>query len=51
MLLLIASEASEKGEKFKKRLRGLLFADLRAEIAAAGYGTRVPVFNQDTKQR
>jgi len=51
MLLLIDSEASEKGEKFKKRLRGLLFADLRAEIAAAGYGTRVPVFNQDTKQR
>jgi hypothetical protein len=51
MLLLIDREAGEKGEKFKTRLRGLLFANMRAEIEMAGRGTRFPEFEQTTKQR
>ena len=33
------------------RIRGLLIAKLRAEIAEAGAGTLVPEFKQSTKQR
>ena len=51
MLLLIDREAGEKGEKFKTRLRGLLFANMRTEIEMAGRGTRFPEFEQTTKQR
>jgi hypothetical protein len=35
----------------KTRIRGLLIAKLRAEIAEAGAGTEVPEFKQSTKQR
>jgi len=51
MLLLVDREAGKKGEKFKARLRGLLFANIRAEIEIAGCGTRIPEFKQTTKQR
>jgi len=33
------------------RIRGLLIATLRAEIAEAGSGTEVPAFKQSTRQR
>ena len=51
MLLLADYQAREKSEKFKTRLRGLLFAMIRAEIAASGFGTRIPEFKQTTRQR
>ncbi|HEV7397977.1 MAG TPA: hypothetical protein VGN86_15810 [Pyrinomonadaceae bacterium] len=35
----------------KTRIRGLLIAKLRTEIAEAGAGTEVPEFKQSTKQR
>jgi len=51
MLLLVDEEAKQRSAKLRTRLRGLLFATIRAEIAAAGSGTRVPEFRQSTKQR
>ncbi len=51
MLLLVDEGAREKSEKFKSRLRGLLFATISAEIAAAGAGARMPEFKTSTKQR
>jgi hypothetical protein len=51
-MLLLADEASgDKSEAFRTRLRGLLFAKIRMEIAAAGSGTRIPEFLQETRQR
>lgn len=44
MLLHAEQEAKGKSTRFKGRLRGLLLANIRAEIAAAGSGTRVPEF-------
>jgi hypothetical protein len=51
MLLLVDYQAREKSEKFKTRLRGLLFAMIRVEIAASGFGSQIPEFKQSTKQR
>ena len=51
MLLLVEQEAKAESTRFKGRLRGLLLAKIRAEIVAAGAGTRVPEFKQTTKQR
>jgi hypothetical protein len=51
MLLLIDEEAKQSSARVGTRLRGLLFATIRAEIAVAGSGTRVPEFRQNTKQR
>jgi hypothetical protein len=51
MLLLVDQEARTQSARFKGRLRGLLLAKIRAEIEAAGAGTRVPEFRQSTKQR
>lgn len=51
MLLLIEQEAKAGTPSLKGRLRGLLIAKIRAEISAAGAGTRVPEFKQSTKQR
>jgi len=51
MLLLVEQEAKAGTPSLKGRLRGLLIAQIRAEIAAAGAGTRVPEFKQSTKQR
>ena len=51
-MLLLADQASEQlGAKEKNRLRGLLFANIRSEVLAAGSGTRIPEFRQNTKQR
>ena len=51
MLLLADQEGKAESTRFRGRLRGLLLANIRAEITAAGPGTRVPEFNQSTKQR
>ena len=49
MLLLVDQEAKAKSTSFKNRVRGSLVAEIRAEIAAAGAGTRIPEFKQSTK--
>jgi len=51
MLLLAEQEARAESTRFRGRLRGLLLARIRAQISAAGPGTRVPEFRQSTKQR
>jgi hypothetical protein len=49
MLLLVDQEAKAKSASFKSRVRGSLVAEIRAEIAAAGAGTKIPEFKQSTK--
>ena len=49
MLLLIEHNLATSSAR--ARIRGLLIAKLRAEIAAAGPGTAIPEFKQSTKQR
>ena len=44
MLLLIDQEARGESAGFRSRLRGLLLAEIRAELEEAGPGTRVPEF-------
>ena len=44
MLLLIDQEARGESANFRSRLRGLLLAKIRADLAEAGPGTRVPEF-------
>ena len=44
MFLLIDQEARGESAKVRSRLRGLLLAKIRAELAEAGPGTRVPEF-------
>ena len=51
MLLLAEQEAKRESTRFRGRLLGLLLAKIRAEIFEAGPGTRVPEFNQSTRQR
>jgi hypothetical protein len=51
MLLLIDHLASQKAEAFRKRIKQLLLAAIRHEIAEAGAGESVPEFKQSTKQR
>lgn len=51
MRLLVDEKAAETGAKLKSRLSGLLFAKIRAEIAEAGAGARIPEFKQSTKMR
>ena len=51
MLLLVEQETRAASPRFKGRLRGLLLANIRAEIEEAGAGARVPEFKQNTKQR
>jgi hypothetical protein len=51
MLLLSEKAASGKSESLKSRIRGLLIAQVRAEIELAGAGVRVPEFRQSTRQR
>jgi hypothetical protein len=48
-MLLLADECSTS--KLRTRLRGLLFANIRSEILAAGSGTKIPEFRQSTRQR
>ena len=51
MLLLADRIAGERLMTLGARVRGLLIAKLKAEIAAAGAGTPVPEFKKTTKQR
>ncbi len=51
MLLLAYRNAAAKSPGLRSRLAGMLIADIRAEITAAGAGTAVPAFQQSTKQR
>lgn len=51
MLLLVDDEAKEKTQRFRTRLRGLLFATIRAEVAAAGFGPPIPEFKHTKKHR
>src|SRR3989441_12993625 len=51
MLLLADSMTSDRTPAFRTRLRKLLIAKVRAEIAAAGPGPRIPEFKQTTIQR
>ena len=49
MLLLVEQEARTKSAGFKNRVHGSLVAKIRADIAAAGAGTKIPEFKQSTK--
>ncbi len=51
MLLLVDHETKEKTQRFRTRLRGLLFATIRTEITAAGFGASIPEFKHSTKHR
>ena len=51
MLLPIDHHAAGGPEALGARIRGLLIAKLRTEIAAAGAGPSVPEFKQSTRQR
>jgi hypothetical protein len=51
MLLLVDQDAKAKSASFRNRVRGSLVASIRAEIAAAGAGTRIPEFRQSTKRQ
>lgn len=56
MLLLVDQEtkgqnAKQKPSGFRNRVRGSLVAQIRADIAAAGAGTRIPEFKQSTRRQ
>lgn len=51
MLLLVDQEGKAKSTSFKNRVRGSLVAEIRAEIAAAGAGTKIPEFKLTTRNR
>ena len=49
MLLLVEQEAGKTPPRIRSRLRGLLIARLRAEITAAGAGSKMPEFKLKKK--
>ena len=51
MFLLLEQETKANSSNSRGRLRGLLLAKIRSDIADAGAGTRIPEFKQTTKQR
>ena len=51
MLLLVDQEGKAKSASFRNRVRGSLVAEIRAEIAAAGAGTKIPEFKLTTRNR
>jgi hypothetical protein len=51
MLLLVEQETGKESPKFRSRVRGLLIANIREEITAAGSGTRIPEFRGIAKRR
>jgi hypothetical protein len=51
MLLLLDQLARGRAQSFKSRIRRLLLAQIRDEVAAAGAGAAVPEFRRSTKQR
>ena len=46
MLLLVEQEAGKEGPRVRSRLRGLIIAQVREEITAAGAGARMPEFKK-----
>jgi len=50
MLLLADSVAQDRSEAFATRVRSLLIGKVRDAISEAGAGTRIPEFNQSTRQ-
>jgi hypothetical protein len=46
MLLLVEQETAQEGPRVRSRLRGLVIAQLRTEITAAGAGTKMPEFKK-----
>jgi hypothetical protein len=46
MLLLVDQETGKSTPRLRSRVRGLLIAQARAEISAAGAGTRIPEFKK-----
>ncbi len=46
MLLLVDQETGKSTPRLRSRVRGLLIAQVRAEISAAGAGTRIPEFKK-----
>lgn len=46
MLLLVDQETGHESPKLRSRVRGLLIAQVREEISAAGAGTRMPEFKK-----
>lgn len=51
MLLLVDQEGKTKSASFRNRVRGSLVAEIRAEIVAAGAGTKIPEFKLTTRSR
>ena len=51
MLLLIDHLAAQKSEAFRSRIRQVLLATIRDEVAKAGAGASVPEFKNSTRQR
>jgi len=51
MLLLVDHLAAQKSEAFRSRIRQLLLATIRDEVAKAGAGASVPEFKHSTKQQ
>src|SRR5205807_10003378 len=51
MLLLADGMTTDRTSAFRTRVRKLLIAKVREEIAAAGPGPRIPEFQQTTRQR
>ncbi|HKR15520.1 MAG TPA: hypothetical protein VJT15_25860 [Pyrinomonadaceae bacterium] len=51
MLLLVDQETGKESPRLRSRVRGLLIAQVRAEILAAGAGTRIPEFKKIKAQR
>ena len=51
MFLLVEHRAAERSAAFRSRVRSLLASEVRNEITAAGAGTAIPQFNQNTRQR
>lgn len=51
MLLLAEHLAAGRARGFASRVRGAVVREVRNEIEQAGAGTRIPQFNQNTRQR
>ncbi|MBX7220696.1 MAG: hypothetical protein K1Y36_12175 [Blastocatellia bacterium] len=51
LLLIIEDRAGDRPGRTRIQLRNQLIAFMRAEIEKLGAGTKIPEFNQNTKQR
>jgi hypothetical protein len=51
MLLLVDQETGKESPRLRSRVRGLLIAQVRTEMSAAGAGTRIPEFKEIKAQK